>query len=174
MTWRRRRSAWRPAAAKSSMAQLPCRAAPGSFTAPTRRAPFSRCWTGASAKPPDILFRAHRAIPRTNGLPRVSVSENSRLFAIAGRIIDIWQPYPAGAARSSVGSPRSSAAADRKLTDRALDVKFDPGHFREQIDVRDPDRTSAEPHVGGHEVECLNQYADVLQNERIGNRAVLP
>jgi hypothetical protein len=60
------------------------------------------------------------------------------------------------AARSSVRSPRFGAAADRKLTDRALHVKFDPGHLREQIDVRDPDRTSAEPHVGGHKVECLN------------------
>ena len=49
------------------MAQLPCRAAPGSFIAPTRRAPYSACWTGASATPSDILFRTHRAIPRTSG-----------------------------------------------------------------------------------------------------------
>ena len=63
---------------------------------------------------------------------------------------------PAGAARSSVGSPRFRAATDRKLTDRALHVEFDSRHLREQIDIRDPDRTSAEPHVGGHKVECLN------------------
>ena len=48
------------------------------------------------------------------------------------------------------------AATDRKLTDRALDVEFDPRHLCEQIDIRDPDRTSAEPHIGGHKVECLN------------------
>jgi hypothetical protein len=43
-------------------------------------------------------------------------------------------------------------------------VEFDPRHLREQIDIGAPDRTSAEPHVGRHHVERLNEYADVLQN----------
>ena len=59
-TSRRRRSAWKPAAAKSYMAQLQCRAAPGSSIARTLRAPYSRCWTGEAAKRLDILFRARR------------------------------------------------------------------------------------------------------------------
>src|SRR6476660_2130296 len=66
------------------------------------------------------------------------------------------------------------AAPNRKLTDGALDVEFDSGHLREQINIDAPDRTSAEPHVSRHHVERLNQYADVLQNERICDRAVLP
>ena len=66
------------------------------------------------------------------------------------------------------------AATERKLTDRALDVEFDPGHLREQIDIGAADRASAKSHVGRHQVERLNQYADVLQDERIGERAVLP
>jgi len=74
--------------------------------------------------------RIARSLGRA-GLPRDLVNENSRLFAIAGRIIAIWQRLPAGAARLSVGSPRSGAAADDKLTDRALHVKLDPGHLRE-------------------------------------------
>ena len=74
----------------------------------------------------------------------------------------------------SVGDARFRAATKRKLTDRTLDVEFDPGHLREQIDIGASDRTSAEPHVGRHQVERLSQYADVLQNERICERAVLP
>ena len=53
-------------------------------------------------------------------------------------------------------------------------MEFDPGHLREQVDVGAPDCTSAEPYVGGHEVEGLSQYTDVLENERISERAVLP
>jgi len=50
----------------------------------------------------------------------------------------------------SIGSLRFGAATNCKLTDRALDVEFDPRHLREQIDIREPDRTSAELHVGRH------------------------
>ena len=50
--------------------------------------------------------------------------------------------------RLSVGGFRFRAATDRKLTDGSLDVEFDSRHLCEQIDIRDPDRTSAEPHVG--------------------------
>src|SRR5271155_833161 len=74
----------------------------------------------------------------------------------------------------SVGSFRFRAATDRKLTDGSLDVEFDSRHLCEQIDIRDPDRASAEPHVGRHQVERLRQYTNVLQNERIGDRAILP
>ena len=80
----------------------------------------------------------------------------------------------AEALRSSVGSVRFRAATERKLTDGSLDVESDFRHLCEQIDIRDPDRTSAEPHAGRHQVEGLRQYADVLENERIGDRAVLP
>ncbi len=69
---------------------------------------------------------------------------------------------------------RFCAAAKRKLTDRALDVEFDPRHLREQIDIRAANRTAAEPHISRHQVKRLHQYADVLQNKRIGDRAVLP
>jgi hypothetical protein len=80
----------------------------------------------------------------------------------------------AEASRSSVGSVRFRAATERKLTDGSLDVEFDSRHLFEQLDIRDPDRTYAEPHAGRHQVEGLGQYADVLENERIGDRAVLP
>src|SRR5262249_39045010 len=87
-------SAWRLAAAKSFMAQRLCRAAPGSFIAPTHRALYLRCSTGASAKPPDILFQAHRAIAWTSRaaeglaeleLPviRYRLSHHCRLTAVA-------------------------------------------------------------------------------------------
>jgi predicted enzyme related to lactoylglutathione lyase len=78
------------------------------------------------------------------------------------------------AARLSVGRPRFRPAAKRKLTDRAFDVELDCRHFREQLDIGTPDRASAKPHIGRHHVERLNQYADVLQNERICDRAVFP
>ena len=55
-TSRRRRSAWKPAAAKSCMARLQCRAAPGSSIARTLRAPYSRCWTGEGAKRLDMFI----------------------------------------------------------------------------------------------------------------------
>src|SRR5262249_52115649 len=76
--------------------------------------------------------------------------------------------------RLSVGSLRFHAATNRKLTNRALDVEFDPRHLREQLDIGAPDRTSTEPHIGRHQVKRLHQYADILQNERICDRAVLP
>src|SRR5262249_51838570 len=122
--------------------------------------------------PPLYVWWDRNSVAPSRGGACYIIPENS---AIAGRASSSFSSRcPAGAARWSVGSPRFGAAADRKLTDRALHVKFDPGHLREQIDVCDPDRTSPEPHVGGHKVECLHQYADVLQNERIGDRAVLP
>ena len=93
-TSRRRRSAWRPAAAKSSTARLQCRAAPGSSNARTLRAPYSRCWTGASATPSDISLRAHRAIPPTRGAGDGLGNRELAVIAIAGRIIAIWQPLP--------------------------------------------------------------------------------
>ena len=56
----------------------------------------------------------------------------------------------AEAVRLSGGSFQFRAATDRKLTDRSLDVEFESRHLCEQIDIRDPDRTSAEFHVGSH------------------------
>ena len=69
------------------------------------------------------------------------------------------------------GMKRTSSSASRVLTDRALE--FDPRHLREQIDIgaRSHIRRA---HVSRHHVERLNQYADILQNERICDRAVLP
>ena len=55
-TSKRRRSAWKPAAVKSCMARLKCRAALGSSIARTLRAPYSRCWTGVSAKLLDMFI----------------------------------------------------------------------------------------------------------------------
>src|SRR5262249_58240324 len=72
---------------------------------------------------------------------------------------------------ASVGPSRSHLAPERKLTHRTFDMKFDARHFGEQIAIADADRASAQPHVGRHQIERLHQYADVLENERIGNRA---
>ena len=55
-TSKRRRSAWKPAAAKSCMARPRCRAALGSSIARTLRAPYSRCWTGVGAKLLDMFI----------------------------------------------------------------------------------------------------------------------
>ena len=60
--------------------------------------------------------------------------------------------------------PKVRAAAEHKLTDRAFDVEVDPRHPREEIDIGDPDRASAEPHIRRHQIERLHQDADVLQN----------
>ncbi len=100
---------------------------------------------------------------RCAGPAMVLVSAADRSLAIAHRD-----------RRLSVGSRRLRAAADHELTDRAFDVEFDPRHLREQLDIDAPDRTSAEPHVGRHHVERLDQDADILQDERICDRAVLP
>src|SRR5215470_698964 len=75
---------------------------------------------------------------------------------------------------SSVGRTGLLGATERELTDRALDVEFDPRHLGEQIDVDAADRAAAEPHVGRHQVERLHQYASILEDERVGERAVLP
>src|SRR6266404_28666 len=74
----------------------------------------------------------------------------------------------------SVGRLRFHAATDRKLTDRTLDVEVDTRHLREQINIGDPNRASAQPQIVRHQVECLHQCAGILENERIGDRAVLP
>jgi len=70
--------------------------------------------------------------------------------------------------------PRVPAATDCELTDRALDMKFDPRHLREQIDIAGPDRASTQAHIGRHHVQRLDQHADILQDQRIGDRGVLP
>ena len=86
---------------------------------------------------------------------------NRRLIGIAPPTLAAPSPFAwplrshAEAVRLSVGSFRFRAATDRKLTDWSLDVEFDSRHLCEQIDIRDPDRTSAEPHVGRHQVERL-------------------
>jgi hypothetical protein len=67
-----------------------------------------------------------------------------------------------GAAELSVGSFRFRAATDRELTGGSLDVQVEPGHFCEQIDIHDPDRASAERHVGRHQVKGLRQHSGVL------------
>ena len=144
-------------AAGSSTTRLNCRVAAGSSNARTPRAPYSRWRENEAAALSDISSASHRAIlPIALGRAMVLVSR--------GLTLDLSH---AGAMNQSVGSPRFRAATKRKLTDRTLDVEFDPRHLREQIDIGVPDRASAEPHVGRHQVERLSQYADVLQNERI-------
>jgi predicted enzyme related to lactoylglutathione lyase len=87
---------------------------------------------------------------------------------------------PAGLGRAIVMRKPPISRRDRSQIDRrALHVELNPGHLCEQIDIGDPDigdpdRTSAKPHFGRHQVERLSQYSDILQNERICNRAVLP
>ena len=68
----------------------------------------------------------------------------------------------------------SFGAAERKLADRALDVKRDAGHPGEQVDIGAADRAAAQSHVGRHQVEGLQQHAGILEDQRIGDRAVFP
>src|ERR1700677_1084771 len=156
------------------MARLQCRAALGSSIAPTLRAPYSLCLIGAKLS--SISTARHRATRRSAKGLDSGIAD----FAIAPPTLAARSPFAwpsrghTEAVRSSVGSFRFRAAADRKLTDWSLDVEFDSRHLCEQIDVRDSNRTSAEPHVGRHQVECLRQDTDVLQNQRIGDRAILP
>src|SRR6516165_10526428 len=69
---------------------------------------------------------------------------------------------------------RFAAATDRKLPNRALNVKVDPRHSRKQIDIDATNRTAAKSHGRRHQVEGLRQYANVFENKRIGDRAVFP
>lgn len=73
-----------------------------------------------------------------------------------------------------VRRPRCCAATNRKLTDWTLDIKFDPSDPREQINIDTANGAAAEAHIGRHHVERLHQYADVLQNKRIRDRAIFP
>ena len=57
-----------------------------------------------------------------------------------------------------------------ELTDGTLDVKVDPGHLREQVDIGCPNRASSQTHAGRHDVQCLEQDADVFQDQRVGVR----
>ena len=162
-TSRRRQSAWKPAAAKSCMARLKCRAAPGSSIAWTLRAPYSRCSTGAAAKLLGMFIStaSRRAIHRSAERPSdLDVLGNRKLVGMGLRRLSPFHRHLDGGraitlGRASAGSFRFRPAADRKLTYRSLDVEFDPRHLCEQIDIRDPDRTSAEPHVARHQVERL-------------------
>jgi hypothetical protein len=89
---------------------------------------------GNAERPPGRIFRARRI---------------ARLF----RRAKLEAVRVGWTTARSAGSRRLRAAAKGKLTDRALVVEFDAGHFREQVDVGAPDRTAA---------------------KRIGERAVLP
>jgi predicted enzyme related to lactoylglutathione lyase len=80
----------------------------------------------------------------------------------------------AAAAAASAEMLLFRAATDGKLADRAFDMEFDAGHFREQIDIGGPDCTAAEAHIGRHQIERLHQYADVLEDKRVSDRAVFP
>ena len=48
------------------------------------------------------------------------------------------------------------------------------GHFREQVDIVSADGAAPEVEIGGGEVERLQEHADILQDQRIGDPAVLP
>ena len=69
------------------------------------------------------------------------------------------------AAGSSIGRRRHRGTAEGELPNRPLDVKFDVGHFREQLEISDADRAAAQPHIGRHQVEGLHQHAGILQNQ---------
>ena len=132
----------------------PIETAGGSWIDPMHGPAGCRIRAGGNAeKPPGRIFRARR----TPILPAREPGDG-----------------PGRADARSVGSRRWRAATKRELTDRTLNVEFDPGHFGEQIDIGAPDRASAKSHVGRHQIERLNQYAGVLQDERIGERAVFP
>src|ERR1700744_5555916 len=66
------------------------------------------------------------------------------------------------------------AAAECELPDRTFDMKIETCHPGEQIDVIGPDRAPTEAHVGGSHIERLDQHAHVLQDQRVGERAVFP
>src|ERR1700721_1677541 len=84
-----------------------------------------------------------------------------------------WLPSCSGSGSFILRLARQ-AATERKLTDRTFDVEFDSSHLGEQVDIDAPDSASTQPHVGRHQVERLDQYADILQDERIRNRTVFP
>src|SRR5262245_33637177 len=84
------------------------------------------------------------------------------------------QTYAVQNGMSALSLKAEIAATKRKLANRALDVEFEPGHPCEQIDIGGPDRTSAEPYISSDQVERLSEHTNVLQEERIGERAVLP
>src|SRR5258708_924119 len=130
--------------ARHSPACSPTTASPSAWTA---KAPGGTAWTK--------LYRGSHGLREST----------SRSLTCSGR---------AGPVRLLIGGSRLFTATDGKLTNRALDVEFDPRHLREQIDIGGADRTSTQPHIGRHHVERLDQYPDILQNQRIGDRAVLP
>ena len=66
------------------------------------------------------------------------------------------------------------AATKRKLTDRALDVNLKARHVCKQADISSSDRASAKPKVGQHDIKRLHEHANILEDERIGDRAVFP
>src|SRR5580692_10546808 len=145
------------------MGRWKCWKATGLSNAGIHSPPCSRWWDSGAALLLDISNAAHRAIhPRReigDGLGRAGVA-TTRVRSLS--------------ATPSIGSRRFDAATDCKLPDRTLDVKFDAGHLREQIDIGDADCAAAEFHVGRHQVERLHQHPDVLEDERIGERAVFP
>src|SRR5213083_1795656 len=69
---------------------------------------------------------------------------------------------------------RFRAATERELTNRPFDVELDPRHPCEQVDIGGAEGASAKFHVGRYQIERLQQDTHVLENERIGERAVLP
>ena len=102
--------------------------------------------------------------------PQTRNSVFGRAIAIC---VTLTKPHRAPCGRQS----EASGLAPRPIANwptGPFDVEFDARHLCEEIDIRDPDRTTAEPHVGRHQVKRLHKHADVLQNERIGDRAVLP
>src|SRR5580658_898759 len=92
----------------------------------------------------------------------------------SGRICRLTHSLADSRARLLAGNGWFWPATDGKLPDRPLDVEFQSGHLREQIDIVGSDRAAAESHVGRHQVERLEQRADILQDKRIGNGAVFP
>jgi hypothetical protein len=67
-----------------------------------------------------------------------------------------------------------AAAAERELTDRALDVEFQSRHFRKQLDIVGSDGASTQPQGGRGQIQRLKNHTDILEDERVGDRAVLP
>src|SRR6516225_6814183 len=80
----------------------------------------------------------------------------------------------ASARARSAGVADACAATECELTLRTFDVEGLPRHPREQVDIAGPDRASTETEIGRGQVKRLQQHANILQDQRIGDCTVFP
>ena len=96
--------------------------------------------------------------------PRVSAE---KLFLTRASLR--WIKFVVGIGRSTRALFFGSTA-QRELADRAFDMKGQARQLGEQIDIAGADGAAAESHVGSGQIEGLQEDADILQNERVGDR----